>query len=153
MLPGSVSSVVQGLSNLTNPLKYIMIFGIFGVRFLKKEWLSPEGNSYEIKWFFLFLILLLILPPFSVSQTRDSGKLYKVAILPFVINSQENLDYLREGIYDILASRITVEGRIEVIDRSMVERALYEDGPPALTREQRLRLERGLERTTSSSAV
>jgi TolB-like protein len=86
----------------------------------------------KFKWFFLFLILLLILPPFSASQTRDSGKLYKVAILPFVINSQENLDYLREGIYDILASRITVEGRIEVIDRSMVERALYEERPTRL---------------------
>jgi TolB-like protein len=64
-----------------------------------------------------------------MTQTTDSGKLYKVAILPFVINSQENLDYLREGIYDILASRITVEGRIEVIDRSIVERALYEERP------------------------
>jgi TolB-like protein len=84
------------------------------------------------KWFFFFLMLLLILPPFSASQTSDSGKLYKVAILPFVINSQENLDYLREGIYDILASRITVEGRIEVIDRSIVERALYEERPTRL---------------------
>ena len=83
----------------------------------------------KLKWFFFFLILLLILPPFSASQTRDSGKLYRVAILPFVINSQENLDYLREGIYDIIASRITVEGRIEVIDRSIVERALYEERP------------------------
>jgi hypothetical protein len=45
--------------------------------------------------------------------------------LPFLINSEENLDYLREGIYDILASRITLEGRIDVIDRSIVERALY----------------------------
>jgi hypothetical protein len=47
-LPGSVSSVVQGLSNLTNPLKYIMIFEIFGACFLKKKRVSPEGNSYEI---------------------------------------------------------------------------------------------------------
>ncbi len=47
------------------------------------------------------------------SQTRDTQKVYKVAILPFLIHSQENLDYLRDGIYDILASRITVEGRID----------------------------------------
>jgi hypothetical protein len=46
------------------------------------------GIHMKFKWFFFFLILLLILPPFSASQTRDSGKLYKVAILPFVINSQ-----------------------------------------------------------------
>jgi TolB-like protein len=80
----------------------------------------------------VILSLFFLLPSSSITQTRDSGKLYKVAILPFVINSQENLDYLREGIYDILASRITVEGRIEVIDRSVVERALYEERPTRL---------------------
>ena len=55
-----------------------------------------------------------------------------MAILPFLIHSEENLDYLREGIYEILASRITVEGRIDVIDRSIVERALYEERPMRL---------------------
>jgi TolB-like protein len=109
-----------------------MIFEILGARSLKKERGPLRGIRMKFKWFFFFLILLLILPPFSASQTKDPGKLYKVAILPFVINSQENLDYLREGIYDILASRITVEGRIEVIDRSMVERALYEERPTRL---------------------
>jgi len=49
-----------------------------------------------------------------------------------MIYSQENLDYLREGIYDILTSRITVEGRIVVIERSAVERALYEEKPTRL---------------------
>jgi len=80
----------------------------------------------------VILSLFFLLPSSSITQATDSGKLYKVAILPFVINSQENLDYLREGIYDILASRITVEGRIEVIDRSMVDRALYEERPMRL---------------------
>jgi TolB-like protein len=55
-----------------------------------------------------------------------------VAILPFLIHSQENLDYLREGIHDILTSRITVEGKIIVIERSLVERALYEERPMRL---------------------
>ena len=76
--------------------------------------------------------MILILPSPSITQTRGPSKVYKVAILPFVINSEENLDYLREGIYDILASRITVEGRIDVIDRSVVERALYEERPMRL---------------------
>ena len=89
----------------------------------------------------IFLLLGLIVTLYSPSvpqtrsestPTRDSGKVYKVAILPFLIHSQENLDYLREGIYDILASRITVEGRIVVIERSIVERALYEERPMRL---------------------
>jgi TolB-like protein len=77
----------------------------------------------------LFLTLILTLPSSSISQTRDPSKVHKVAILPFMIYSQENLDYLREGIYDILTSRITVEGRIVVMERTIVERALYEEKP------------------------
>jgi TolB-like protein len=77
----------------------------------------------------LLFTLILTLPSPSITQTREPSKVYKVAILPFLIHSQENLDYFREGIYDILTSRITVEGRIVVIERSIVERALYEERP------------------------
>ena len=82
---------------------------------------------------------MLTLPSPSITQTRDEstptrdpGKVYKIAILPFMIYSQENLDYLREGIYNILTSRITVEERIVVMERSVVERALYEERPTRL---------------------
>lgn len=80
-------------------------------------------------------LLLLIFPSILFAQGRDIAKIYKVAILPFLIHSQENLDYLREGINDILTSRISVEGRIIVIDRSLVERALYEERPMRLDEE------------------
>ena len=76
---------------------------------------------------FSFLIFILTLPSPSITQNRDLNKIYKVAILPFTIHSQENLDYLREGINDILTSRITTEGRVVVIERSIVERALSEE--------------------------
>jgi TolB-like protein len=80
----------------------------------------------------LFLALTLTLPSPSVTQTKDPNKVYKVAILPFMIYSQENLDYLREGIYEILTSRVTVAERIVLIERSVVERALYEERPTRL---------------------
>jgi TolB-like protein len=88
--------------------------------------------KFKMIFLFLFLALILTVPSPSVTQTRDPNKVYKVAILPFLIHSQENLDYLREGINDILTSRITVEGRIVVIERSLVERALYEERPMRL---------------------
>jgi TolB-like protein len=81
---------------------------------------------------FLFLAAMLTLPSPSITQSTDPNKVYKLAILPFMIHSQENLDYLREGIHDILTSRITVENRIVVIERSIVERALYEEKPMRL---------------------
>jgi TolB-like protein len=87
---------------------------------------------FKIVWLCLLLALTLTLPSSSIPQSRDPSKVYKVAILPFMIYSQENLDYLREGIYDILTSRITVEGRTVVIERSLVERALYEEKPTRL---------------------
>jgi len=90
----------------------------------------------------LLFAIILTLPSPSVTQTRyestptrDANKVYKVAVLPFLIHSQENLDYLREGIHDILISRITVEGRIVIIERSIVERALYEERPMRLDEE------------------
>jgi TolB-like protein len=88
--------------------------------------------KFKMIFLFLFLALILTVPSPSVTQTKDSSKVYKVAILPFLIHSQENLDYLREGINDILTSRITVEGRIVVIERTLVERALYEERPTRL---------------------
>jgi len=81
---------------------------------------------------YLFLALLLVLPSASIAQMRNPKKVYKVAILPFMIHSQENLDYLQAGIYDILTSRVTEEGRIVVVERSLVERALLEEKPTRL---------------------
>ena len=83
----------------------------------------------------LCLLVLISLPSSSVTQTRDAGKIYKVAILPFLIHSQENLDYLRDGMYDVLASRLTADGRIEIIERNTVERTLYEERPMRLDEE------------------
>jgi TolB-like protein len=89
----------------------------------------------KTKWVVLLLISSLLIPPLSISQTQVSIKEYQVAILPFLIHSQENIDYLREGIYDILFSRIGAEGRIQMIDRTAVERALYEERPMRLDEE------------------
>ncbi|MEW6375769.1 MAG: FG-GAP-like repeat-containing protein, partial [Thermodesulfobacteriota bacterium] len=87
----------------------------------------------KFKSIFILCLLSLLAFPFQINaQPRDPGKVFRVAILPFLIHSQENLDYLREGIYDILSSRITVEGRIVVVERSLVERALYEERPMRL---------------------
>ena len=89
----------------------------------------------KFKWTFITFILLALLlssPSPCITQPKDSGKIYKVAILPFQIHSQENLDYLREGIYDMLSSRIAAEGKIIVVERTAVERAFYEERPVRL---------------------
>jgi TolB-like protein len=47
-----------------------------------------------------------------------------VAILPFDVNAQESLDYLREGLSDMLASRLGGSEGIEVLGRERVRAAL-----------------------------
>ncbi len=50
----------------------------------------------------------------------------KVAILPFEVNAQQSLDYLREGLSDMLASRLGADEAIEVVGREQVAAALGE---------------------------
>jgi TolB-like protein len=47
-----------------------------------------------------------------------------VAVLPFDIHSAENIEYVRQGIGDMLASRISVNEKVDVIGRDLVLTAL-----------------------------
>ena len=57
---------------------------------------------------------------FSISQ---AAVVKQVAILPFVVNAPERMDYLREGVQDMLASRLTWEDKVVVIDNARVQKA------------------------------
>src|SRR4030042_5126496 len=46
----------------------------------------------------------------------------RVAVLPFTVHSAEDLSYLRNGIWDIISTRIIVEGQIEVVEKPLIER-------------------------------
>lgn len=56
-----------------------------------------------------------------------------VAVLPFVVNSAENIDYVRQGVADMLTSRISVSDKIEVIGRDVVQNILKDRGAKDLT--------------------
>jgi TolB-like protein len=61
--------------------------------------------------------ILLLFPLWSAGQQP-----LRVAVLPFVVHSTEDLSYLRNGIWDIISTRIIVENRIEVVEKPLVER-------------------------------
>ena len=63
-------------------------------------------------------ICLLLL--FTVSGSLEAKGEKTVAVLPFTVHSAENIDYVRQGIWDMLASRITVNEKIEVISKDTV---------------------------------
>jgi TolB-like protein len=71
----------------------------------------------------LTICLLLVL---TLSGSLEAKGEKIVAVLPFTVHSAENIDYVKQGIWDMLASRITVSDKIEVIGKYTVLQAIKE---------------------------
>jgi len=65
------------------------------------------------------LVVLLTVIPVAVFAAAKT-----VAIVPFKVNAEKDMSFLRDGIYDMLASRLYKEGETEVLGRQRVEKAL-----------------------------
>ncbi|MEK6759419.1 MAG: hypothetical protein AABY51_06575 [Deltaproteobacteria bacterium] len=59
--------------------------------------------------------LLALLAVFVIMPTASFAAGVRVAVLPWKVNSAENLDYIRDGLPEMLASRLGAKGSIEVI--------------------------------------
>jgi len=70
----------------------------------------------------IFFLAAIPLSFANLGSAADAPK--KVAILPFQMNAPEDLQYLREGIMDMLASRLAWEGKVQVIEKQVVKEAL-----------------------------
>jgi len=79
-----------------------------------------EIMAYSRKIIFLLATIPLLVAPFG--SAAEAPK--KVAILPFQMNAPEDLNYLREGIMDMLASRLAWEGKVAVVEKQVVKEAL-----------------------------
>lgn len=53
-----------------------------------------------------------------------------VAILPFKVNAAEDLTYLREGIGDMLASRLALQEEVAIVNQGLVRQKIAELGIP-----------------------
>ena len=69
------------------------------------------------KTFQYILCLLIILLATGSLWAKDK---YTVTILPFTLNSADNIDYVKKGISEMLTTRISVPDKIEVIDKDAV---------------------------------
>ncbi|HUT83679.1 MAG TPA: FG-GAP-like repeat-containing protein [Thermodesulfobacteriota bacterium] len=68
----------------------------------------------------LFLLLVLLL---LVSPSRAAQQKIKVAIIPFKMNVGEELKYLRDGIMDMLSTRLTQGADITTVESLVVKKA------------------------------
>ena len=83
---------------------------------------------------FIFFVAGVLFIPWVLAQApmapqagaRGSGP-FRVAILPVAIHSPENLDYMQAALMDMLTSRMELEGRISVLEKGAVKKALSQD--------------------------
>jgi TolB-like protein len=65
---------------------------------------------------YMFCLVVLLLATGSL-WAKDK---YTVTILPFTLNSAENIDYVKKGIAEMLTARISVPNKIEVTNKDVV---------------------------------
>ena len=75
-----------------------------------------------IKRLFITGLLISVLLAFNFSSAAAEPK--RIALLPFKINAEKDLSYLRDGIFDMLTTRLTRGGQVEVLGRKTVEEAV-----------------------------
>lgn len=73
----------------------------------------------QVSRLILCLIFFISFCSFSTAMGKTT-----VAVLPFNVNSVDNIDYIRQGIWVMLASRIAAQDKIEVIDRNIITNEL-----------------------------
>jgi len=79
-------------------------------------------NRKSVTLFALFLLFSGCVAPCMAAPPGETGPV-KVAILPFTMNTPANLNYLQSGIRDMLASRLSWQGKVQVVDKSESDRA------------------------------
>jgi len=67
------------------------------------------------------------------TSVPEAQQTKRIAILPFTVNSSENINYIRDGIWDMLISRVTVGGKTNVVGKSTVLEALSKQAGKELT--------------------
>ncbi len=75
----------------------------------------------------LLWMAIVCTPAPEAQQTK------RIAILPFTVNSSENINYIRDGIWDMLISRVTVSGKTDVVGKSTVLDAMSRQTGKELT--------------------
>ena len=83
--------------------------------------------KHIFRWVILLSILLIAAGPAWAKDKKT------VAVIPFSVHSADNIDYVRQGIRDMLSSRISASGKIDVLDRDAVLAALKQSDGKELT--------------------
>ncbi|MBF0390943.1 MAG: hypothetical protein HQK71_12660 [Desulfamplus sp.] len=80
---------------------------------------------YRAYLFGIALFYLFIISPFTAfSETDQPSGIKKIAIIPFEINSQKDIDYIKGGVLQMLSSRLSWKERIVILPSNSEESQL-----------------------------
>jgi TolB-like protein len=68
-------------------------------------------------------VLVLLGATVSLAQNQPTAPI-KIAILPFTMNTPSDLAYLKDGIRDMLTSRLVWQGKVQIVDRAVIDQTL-----------------------------
>ncbi|MCJ7538848.1 MAG: VCBS repeat-containing protein [Desulfobacterales bacterium] len=76
-----------------------------------------------------FIALILYVFTFATPLSAFA-KVLQVAIVPFKVNAEKDLSFLKDGIVDMLSSRLFWEDKVNIINRQITEKASAAVGGP-----------------------
>ncbi len=77
-------------------------------------------------------VILCLAVVMMMTQMSGAKEKYTVTVLPFALHSAENIEYVRQGIGDMLISRISASDKLEVTRRETVQDVLKKFGSKEL---------------------
>jgi TolB-like protein len=91
--------------------------------------LNKENKMRKTILFILSLLLLLI----SAQPLWAENEVKEIAVLPFTVHSSEDIEYVKNGVWDMLISRVSANDGITVLDKHRVMEELQKMGEKDLT--------------------
>ena len=89
---------------------------------------------------FVVLQVAVLFPPQQVLGASST-----VAVMPFRMNAEEPIDYIGDGVRDMITSRIGSTPAISVVKQSLIREALVQGGGGELTQERAVDVGRSLQ--------
>jgi TolB-like protein len=93
--------------------------------------------------FLMFFALILVSLAFTHVSASPTQNRKKVAVLPFTMNADRDLSFLREGIVDMLSSRLAWKDKVQIAEKGAVAREMSRVKPP-LNKEKAIQIGKAL---------
>jgi TolB-like protein len=79
-------------------------------------------NKYLRKISIVIVLSMLFLLIMSFNSNSAFAKHYRVAIIPFKINAEKDMTFLKDGVFDMLSSRLSSGENVEIVGRQETEK-------------------------------